>query len=195
MPEPDYHRLTRTRPRSDFGIISTGRSSLWLGHDHLLRIETTGYTETYRRFYFRDVQAILLRKTDYWKISSLVLAIVATGLGLIAVLAGQAVVSGIFGSLAGLFALGMVLNLAAGPSCKCYLRTAVQVEELPSLNRLRRARKALNRLRPLLLAAQGQLAPEEFPARIHEWMASTGGPVATPAPAPEPGPNLSNAPG
>jgi hypothetical protein len=32
--------------------------SLWLGEDHLLCVDSNGYAETYKRFYFRDVQAI-----------------------------------------------------------------------------------------------------------------------------------------
>ncbi|HWI55617.1 MAG TPA: hypothetical protein VNZ22_00220, partial [Bacillota bacterium] len=66
MAEPDhpaYERLTRAYPRSGFAVAVAARSSLWLGPDHLLCIETTGYTETYKRFYFRDIQAVLIRQT------------------------------------------------------------------------------------------------------------------------------------
>jgi len=51
----------------------------------------------------------------------------------------------------------------------------VQIEDLPSLNRMRRARKVLERLRPLVVAAQGELRPEEIPLRLQELSTSAPG--------------------
>lgn len=42
-----------------FSII--GISSLWLGADHFLMMTTSGPVENYKRFYFRDVQALLIQ--------------------------------------------------------------------------------------------------------------------------------------
>ena len=170
MAEREYIRLTGTKSRSVFGIVSTSRSSLWLGRDHLLCIDTTGYTETYKRFHYRDIQALLIRKTESWKILAAILGVIGGFFGLIAVFGGNPIVDWIFGILAGFFFLGAILDLAAGPSCTCHLRTAVQAEELPSLIRVRRARKTLERLRPLLVEAQGQLSEEDTRARFREWM-------------------------
>jgi len=39
---------------------------------------------------------------------------------------------------------------------------------LPSLNRVRRAHKQMGIIRPLIVAAQGQLTPEEVLARMQE---------------------------
>ena len=69
MPEKEYQRLTRARSRSAFGVVSMSRSSLWLGKDHLLCVDSSGYTETYKRFYFRDIQAVTLvatKRRDIW---------------------------------------------------------------------------------------------------------------------------------
>ena len=63
MPEKEYHRLTRARPRSAFAVAFISRSSLWLGRDHLLCVDSSGYTETYKRFYFRDIQAVTIVAT------------------------------------------------------------------------------------------------------------------------------------
>jgi len=184
MAEREYVRLTHTRSRSVFGIVSTARSNLWLGIDHVLCIETTGYTETYKRFYYRDIQALIIRKTESWKILAAILGLVAALFGLIALFGGDPIVAWIFGSLGGLFLLGAIIDLAAGPSCACYLRTAVQVEEVPSLIRVRRARKALERLRPLLAEAQGRLAGDELASRFREWMAAETGAAPGGAAAP-----------
>jgi len=62
----------------------------------------------------------------------------------------------------GLFGLFILINSACGPTCVTHVRTAVQIEELPSLNRLRRTRAVMNRLRPMIAEAQGQLTPEEI---------------------------------
>jgi hypothetical protein len=184
MREKEYRRLTRSKSRSIFGIVSTARSSLWLGQDHLLGIDTSGYTETYKRFYFRDIQAVILRKTEWWKAWGVAFGAGTALFALIALLGGDAIVAWIFGSLAGLFLFGLILDLAAGPSCACCLRTAVQTEELPSMNRVRRARKTLARLRPLIAQAQGELAPEEIPARMQAWLAANSPGNLTPSATP-----------
>ena len=53
MAEAEYQRLTRAHPRSGFAVAFAARSSLWLGKDHLLCIDSTGFSESYKRFYFR----------------------------------------------------------------------------------------------------------------------------------------------
>jgi len=79
-----------------------------------------------------------------------------------------------FAFLGFVFAVPFLINNLLGPSCICSLRTAVQTEELSSLNRLRRARKVLNRIRPLIAAAQGELSPEEIPARLRTAVGASG---------------------
>jgi hypothetical protein len=163
MAEREYHRLTRAASRTAFSVVSTSRSSLWVGKDHLLCIDTTGYTESYKRFYFRDIQAVILRKTVVWHVMSAILAVIVGFFGLVAFLGQNAVIAWIFGSIGGLFALILLLNIFRGPTCSFHMRTAVQVEHFPSVARVRVARHVLERLRPLIASAQGQLAPEEIP--------------------------------
>jgi hypothetical protein len=162
MPEKEYVRLTRARPRAKFAVISSGNSSLWLGKDHLLCIDTTGYTENYKRFYFRDIQAFIVHKTDRYKWWSLILGVLAAGCLLSAAFSSGTVLKIILGIVGALFSLIFLVNVALGQSSACQVRTAVQIEELPSLNRLRQTRKAMARLRPLIVAAQGALTPGEI---------------------------------
>jgi hypothetical protein len=77
----------------------------------------------------------------------------------------------------------LVVNLAAGPTVTTYFQTAVQTEEMPPLNRLRRARRTLDQLRPLVIAAQGQLMAAEIPERMREAQAAEA--TVPPAPAAE----------
>jgi hypothetical protein len=177
MAEKEYYRLTRTRPRSGFSVAIVGRSSLWLGKDHLLLVDTTGFTESYKRFYFRDIQAISFYRTARWNVWSGVFG----GLAALCLLGGLATGENAglisFGIIGGIFAVVLIVNLAMGPSCRCYLRTAVQNEELASVSRIGKARKILDRVRPLLAEAQGQLAPEEIAQKFRDSL------VQAPSPA------------
>jgi hypothetical protein len=148
------------------------RESLWLGKDHLLSISSNRFTEEYKRFYFRDIQAITVRKTrrrEIWNMILSLLLLLFTGL-----LVNQLRASGFSRDLwpsaipVLLVALPLSLNNIRGPACTCYIRTAVQVEELPSVNRLRRARKILERIRPLIAVAQGELTTEQLSSGLRE---------------------------
>src|SRR6266849_2193626 len=48
------------------GATLTHHARLYLGPDHVLQSASTGYSEIYKRFYFRDIQAIIIRKTGLW---------------------------------------------------------------------------------------------------------------------------------
>jgi hypothetical protein len=136
------------------------RTSLWLGKDHLLCLSTNGYTETYKRFFFRDIQAftiVLTQRRQAWNwVLGLALAWCAAGCAY-SLFSGGSITPGWLGvgfavtlSFAGL----LVLNNLLGPTCVCQLRSAVQTEVLSSVRRLKRARKLLARLEPLIAGAQ-----------------------------------------
>jgi hypothetical protein len=187
MPEKEYQRLTRARSRSVFGAVAVSRSSLWLGKDHLLCIDSSGYTETYKRFYFRDIQVITLvatKRRAVWN-GVLVVPIVLCLAGLANALfslpeaTNPAIIT--WTILTVIFLAPLLINNLMGPACTGYLRTAVQIEELPSLSRLPRARKALERIRPSIVGVQGALSPDEISARIRA--AATGSGAASSPPA------------
>ena len=174
MAEKEYQRLTWARLRRT-GLLTAfaTRSSLWLGKDHLLCIDSTGYAEEYKRFYFRDLQAVVARRSNrrmWWNIALVplnlfpvcMLLFASPGLPLSGWDQGDVAVGILFLSLLLLFMALVLINTLKGPGCVFYVRTAVQTEVLPSLNRLRRARKVLDRIRPLIEEAQGRLSPEEI---------------------------------
>jgi hypothetical protein len=80
-----------------------------------------------------------------------------------------------------IFAVPLLINNLLGSTCACQLRTAVQIEDLPSLCRLRQARKILEKIRPLIAAAQGRLTAEEISARIRETIQPPAATPQTPA--------------
>lgn len=174
MAEKKYQRLTRARARNTFGVAFTSRSSLWLGEDHLLCVESNGYTETYKRFYFRDIQAITIRQTKrrlIWNwILGVLIAFCLASCNFGSLLKSQPDVKTIVFLLIAIFIFGIPLlfNNIFGRTCACQLRTAVQIEDLPPLCRIRQTRKVLEKIRPLIIAAQGQLSPEEISPRVRE---------------------------
>jgi len=155
-----YTRLPGRGVRSVAGIRAE-RCRLWLGRDHLLYVANQGFSEDYRRFYFKDIQAIVVRRTPLWLISNTILG------SLLAVLVTLAVLGHVLGwdeagvvlsaFFAGCVLIPFLVNLAAGPTCAGYLYTAVQTQRIYSMNRLRTTRKVLDRVRPLIEAVQGTL--------------------------------------
>lgn len=172
----EYRRLPGSGLRKQGLIaVTSNRSTLWLGRDHLLSINSERFSEDYKRFYFRDIQAIIIRKTHTGLVINIVFILLALPLLISSTFVSDS--GGVAACLiiSGLLLLVALINALMGPTCRCDLQTAVQVEQLPSLGRLRRARKVLAKLRPLIAEAQGELTREEIPAR----MAALSQPVAT----------------
>ncbi|MCI0746927.1 MAG: hypothetical protein L0Y58_16110, partial [Verrucomicrobia subdivision 3 bacterium] len=97
------------------GATLSHRVRLYLGPDHLLQVSSTGFTETYRRFYFRDMQSITIRTTIAGRVVNAIfggfvaifatLALVASGVGTV-----------VLGCFAVLFAIVLGANVALGPT-------------------------------------------------------------------------------
>jgi hypothetical protein len=152
--DPNYRRLKV----GGIGLMSA--SSFWLGQDHLLIVEVSNYVENYRRFYFQDVQAVIIQETRTRLWLSIGLALGALFLVVLFILqqwgldSPNLIAAGIFLGLAGLTGVLLLLNFAGGPSCAVKVQTAVQTQRLPNLRRRRKAAKLLEALEPLIVAAQ-----------------------------------------
>jgi hypothetical protein len=136
------------------------KASLWEGPDHVLSITGTRFNEEYRRFYYRDIQALILEKTvrtgSYgWWITLLSLLPIAI---IFAFSSGQSY------SWVPLLLLSLVLivrtEISFRRSCRCSIQTAVSREPLPSLMRRTAAQAAVARLQMRIAAEQGDLPPE-----------------------------------
>jgi hypothetical protein len=161
LQEIPYRRL-RGRGRRTSGCISVGAtiSTIWLAGDHLLVRESVyGLSETYKRFYFRDIQAIIVRRTQKWIAWIVVWTFCAFLFFFWYVADGwRSVALGFFWP--GLCFFLAMIQLARGPSCVTHLITAVQREMLASLNTVRKARRVLKVLVPLIEEKQGKFEPE-----------------------------------
>ncbi len=136
----------------------------YLGDDHLLAVRTIVVREVYRRFFFRDIAAFSIHRTGRHVAWGIVFGVLFVVSGLLAwgLWPGRtgepAVGSTISGLAAALWLVLLIVNLALGPSCTCFVRTAVQTVELPSINRLRRAMRAREMILERVRAAQRDAA-------------------------------------
>jgi hypothetical protein len=128
-------------------LVTTSR--LWLGSDHILLVKSTRIVEEYRRFYFPDVQGLIIRRTMPFHYGW---AMVLFGLTLIV---GR-VTSDATAVIVVLAVSGLFLWLR-GPACVCHMYTAVRAELLPSLHRLKTAERVAGILRLHIEASQGAL--------------------------------------
>ena len=144
-----YHGLPGRRR----GFISS--ASLWTAPDHLLSVKSDRLHEHYKRFYFRDIQAIVITKAPRFAVSTRAAALgmaLLTGI-LVARLSYPVLMNALWLLAAGLIALWIYLS--ATQSCVCWLYTAVSREKLPSIYRLWNARKILAELEPRIAQTQG----------------------------------------
>ncbi len=160
--ETRYKRLPGRGPsKGGFLAISLSRCSLYTGDDHILAVDSNGFTEDYKRFYFSDIQAIITRRTKRGATWSIVLGLIIVCSLMGALFLEKEPARIFFWAFSGTFLLLLFINILRGPTCICHIMTAVQEEQLPSLNRLRVARKVIGKLRLVIERVQGTLIPEE----------------------------------
>jgi hypothetical protein len=156
VPQQTYKRLARGRLKRKTGRagLLAPRQSLWLGSDHLLAVEGASYYEDYKRFYFRDIQAIFMHPTSRRATWNGILApLLIMHVLVLTYLGAPTLVTAIVAVLLG---IPLFLNNLRGTACRVYLRTAVQVEELAALGRVRQANIAIAQLRAKIAAAQSE---------------------------------------
>jgi hypothetical protein len=139
------------------GLLSG--ASLWLGSDHFLVVRNMRFSEEYRRYYYRDIQALQLRPARRLWFPSWV-AGVLVALVILAIAFSfwyRAVSSGCVASLLPFLALIAYRSLAQG--CACHVVTAVATDELAALRQMSPARKVIRAIAERAVAAQGALDP------------------------------------
>jgi hypothetical protein len=175
-----YQRL----PGRKSGLLR--RDTLWLGPDHLLYVRSSRFTEDYRRFYFSDIQAMVLqqRPTGNRKVVDWV----AIGLAVLIVAALLLTDHPVWGVLLAIIVVPYTWHALRREDCKAWVQTAVGTAELPSLCRTRSATKALAIIDEKIRSAQPAM-PEEELSRALETppplpLTFTASPPALPPPLP-----------
>lgn len=151
---PTYQRL----PGKKKGFI-IGRHTLWRSTDHLLHIYARWGVEDYKRFYFKDIQAISTCKTGVGRIQNIIIGALAGLFGIFALTSGGA--WSLFHTIiAAVILLILMINVFKGPTCETVLMTAVQTEKLYSLHRLNTAQAVMDQLRSIIVRHQGRIDSE-----------------------------------
>ena len=130
-------------------------ASLWLGPDHLLAVNSLRFREEYKRYYFRDIQALIIARSPRFHLSTR-----AAAIGCCWLVAFASLYQVPHGALAvgilGVFLVASWLYFSALCSCTCKIHTAVSQDSLPSVYRVWVARRFLRALEPHISGAQGQ---------------------------------------
>jgi hypothetical protein len=156
-----YHRL----PGRSSSVVA--RYRVYGAADHLLAVSNYGFSESYKRFYFRDIQAIVVQRTEIATTLTVILSLL-TGLAaffwIVFMISNDRPTAIYVFIVTALFAALLAVNLVLGPTCHCYVKTAVQTERLNAVGRIRTARKFLARVRPLIENAQTTVSRVDTPA-------------------------------
>ncbi|HUA17439.1 MAG TPA: hypothetical protein VMB25_01760 [Bryobacteraceae bacterium] len=145
--EPRYRRLPGRA-----GVFI--RHSLWMGPDHLLRVRANPFAEEYRRYYFKDIQALVL--TELAHPAAYFLYTFSAFFAILFV----ALISSGHPAWATLCALSALLLFWLGvriPDCATRILTRVSSDRLPSLKKLPSTRKALAIVHAGIAQTQGEL--------------------------------------
>jgi hypothetical protein len=141
--------------RGSFQIAS--RSRVYTARDHLLVMQSTGYTEEYKRIFFRDVRSVEVRHTNgqFW--NGLISAIITLLLSLTYFVY---VPRGLVAVFCFPFAVWFLANLLRGPTCECYINTNVQTLKLPAPRRVKKVAMLIEFLRAQTAAFDSADAPQ-----------------------------------
>ena len=163
------------------------RDTLWLGPDHVLFVRSSRFSEDYRRFYLADIQALVLQERPSG--NRRIIDWAAIGVSALAVVSLVFTHHQVWGVLLAIVAALYASLALRREDCKAWVQTAVGTAELPSLCRVKSARKALATIDEKIRAAQPPMPVEEL-SRVLE----TPPPLPfTPAPQPPPLPASLNA--
>jgi len=144
------------------------RWTLWIGEDHLLSVESNIYSEHYKRFHFKDIQAFIVRRTVHGLITNIILTILAClsafvvvmympkQISIPAILTWAVLPCGIL--------VMLLINLVKGATCTCHVKMPLTVHELPSLWRIKHVDRMLAQIRPRVEAVQGRLSVDKIQA-------------------------------
>jgi hypothetical protein len=129
------------------------RSRLYSSEDHLLIVQSTGYTEDYRRIFYRDIRYVIARKNNVYPFANLILGLLIA-LHLLFYYLGMPPVLAII--ILVVLGLLLVINLVRGPTCSCYLNTEVQTVFVPTPSRRNKIPVLIEFLKTKIPAAEAE---------------------------------------
>ncbi len=136
-----YSPVKGCQHRGFFG----GLSRLWLADDHLLLVRNEGLKESYRKFHFQDIQALVLAENKQRRNQSIISLLIILFFLVLAGLSGE-VGRMVHLAIAFLTFIIFLVNWFMGATCTVQIITAVQTTFLPCklLPAAQRLQKKLN---------------------------------------------------
>jgi hypothetical protein len=149
-----------------------GVSRLWLADDHLLLVRNEGWKETYRKFYFQDIQALIVAENKQRRNQSIISLILILFFLVLAGWSGE-VSRMIHLAIAFLILIILSVNWFKGATCTVQISTAVQTTSLPC-KRLPVVQRLQKKLNASIEKIQGKFTAEheEQLGRKHEEVAA-----------------------
>jgi hypothetical protein len=141
--------------RGSFQIAS--RARLYAAPDHLLVVNSTGYTEEYKRIFFRDIRCIDVRKTNGHVRNAIISAVLTLLFALLYFLKMPIIGVALICSP---FVIWFIVNFFRGPSCECYISTHVQTLKLPAPRRVKKVATLIEFLRAKTAAFDSAGSPQ-----------------------------------
>lgn len=175
----EYRRL----PGKKVGLFR--RHTLWLGRDHLLRVRSTRFSEEYRRYYLRDLQAICVQQQPP---RSWVPHALTAGAGVLFTAGLFRLGHPVWATLLGIVVIVYALAIWLRSDCEVWIQTAGGTDRLPSLCRTRPVAKAIALIHARAAEAQNANAETELAAVL-------ASPPPLPSAAPQPAPAPPRLPG
>ncbi len=167
---PSPQRLRRLPGRSPSFRLSrtTASARLWMDDRQLVQETVRSYTQEIQRFAFADIQAIQIRRTVRGLVYNGVLGTLLMLDLLFAWAADSQAETRLIvgGCIAAPFLILLLVNILRGATCRTVLLTALGPQPLPSLSRMRPARRALEAIIAGTGAVQGALRPEEAALQV-----------------------------
>lgn len=149
-----YEKFGRSG-RRDMGVFGTGFSvsKLYIAATHLLCVDIIFFSERCKRYQFKNIEALWYARTKNWHFYTTlcVLFSIPGFLGLFFIGDDVSVVFIIWLMTAAGF---LVVNIRRGPTCRCYVRTAAHIDQLPPINRVKLAAAFFARVGPLIEESQ-----------------------------------------
>jgi hypothetical protein len=136
------------------GVYRTPASkwTLWMAADHLLLIRSSRISEQYRRFYFRDIQAIALCKRDGVSDQPVIRYVALSIFAFLFLVSYRSA----FGGLSSLLLFTYLFWWLQRRDCVCHIQTATQTERIPPLSHLRVASRVIREIRSKIETAQSE---------------------------------------
>jgi len=173
-----YRRL----PGGKSGLLR--RDTLWLGPDHLLHVRSSRFSEDYRRFYFTDIQALVVQHRPVG--NRLAVDWVAIGVGVAALTALFLAHHAAWGTLFAVVVAAYIWYVLRREDCEAWVQTAVGTAELPPLCRIRSANRALALIDEQVREAQPAIPVAELSRALDTPPPLPVTVEANPPPAPPP---------